>query len=40
MQVAQAPQQVQSSSGGGLNVSVDKSGLNRYIEQSQYLSLA
>jgi len=33
-------QQVQSSSGGGLNVSVDKSGLNRYIEQSQYLSLA
>jgi len=40
MQVAQAPQQVQSSSGGGLNVSIDKSGLNRYIEQSQYLSLA
>ena len=40
IQVAQAPQQVQSSSGGGLNVSVDKSGLKRYIEQSQYLSLA
>jgi murein DD-endopeptidase MepM/ murein hydrolase activator NlpD len=40
IQVAQAPQQVQSSSGGGLNVSVDKSGLNRYIEQSQYFSLA
>jgi len=40
MQVAQAQPQMAPSSGGGLSDSSDKSGLNRYIEQRQYLSLA
>lgn len=39
-QIAQAPPATKSSGGGGLSGSVDTSGLNRYIEQRQYLSLA
>lgn len=38
-QIAQAPAR-STSNGGGLSGSVDTSGLNRYIEQRQYLSLA
>jgi len=39
-QIAQAPPATKSSGGGGIIGSVDTSGLNRYIEQRQYLSLA
>jgi len=39
-QIAQAPPATKSSGGGGISGSVDTSGLNRYIEQRQYLSLA